>query len=141
MPVSHQQIGNSYYLRLDPGDEIISCVKRFCALKEIYAGVISGLGAVKSVNLGFFEPASKKYQQKTFEGAFEMTSLTGNISTLNEEVYLHAHATFAGADYQVFGGHLAAATVSATVELCIRKDDDQLKRTFNPKIGLNIYQF
>jgi len=141
MSVSHQRIGNFFYLRLDPGDEIIRCVKSFCAVQGIYAGVISGLGAVKSVTLGFFEPASKKYHQKTFDGAFEMTSLTGNISTLEAEGYLHAHATFAGADYQVFGGHLAAAVISATVELCIQQDDGPIKRAFNPTIGLNIYDF
>ena len=61
--------------------------------------------------------------------------------TLEAEGYLHAHATFAGADYQVFGGHLAAAVISATVELCIQQDDGPIKRAFNPTIGLNIYDF
>lgn len=141
MTASHQQIGNAFYLRLDPDDELISKVKDFCRQHDIRAGIITGLGAVKSATLGFFEPSSKQYHQKTFEGAYEMTSLIGNISTLDQEVYLHAHANFAGADYQVFGGHLAAAVVSATLELRIQKDNGQLERVFNPKIGLNIYKF
>ncbi|MFA6930202.1 MAG: PPC domain-containing DNA-binding protein [Lentisphaeria bacterium] len=141
MPITYQQINHSYFLRLDPGDEIISCVKKFCVFHKLRAGTIRGLGAVKSINLGFFEPTTKKYQQQTFEGAFEMTSLTGNISFQNEEVYLHMHATFAGSDYQVFGGHLATAVVSATVELCISKEEGQLNRVFHPQIGLNIWDF
>lgn len=141
MSISHRQIGNIFYLRLDPDHEIIASMKSFCRQYGIQAGMISGLGAVKSVTLGFFEPISKQYQQKTFEGAYEITSLIGNISTLDQEVYLHAHANFAGADYQVFGGHLAAAVVSATAEIRIQKDDGQLERAFNQQIGLNIYKF
>ena len=141
MTISHRQIGNVFYLRLDPDQKIIGSMKNFCQQHKIRAGMISGLGAVKSATIGFFEPTSKQYQQKTFEGAYEITSLIGNISTLNQEVYLHAHANFAGADYQVFGGHLAAAVVSATAEIRIQKDEGQIKRIFNQQIGLNIYKF
>ncbi len=44
----------------------------------------------------------------------EITSLVGNISQMNGEVYLHIHINLANEENKVFGGHLTSAIISAT---------------------------
>ena len=69
---------------------------------------------------------------------FEITSLTGNISQMKGQPYLHCHITLADSKYQVFGGHLEAATVSATFEGWIRTSQTKIERATDPQTGLNL---
>jgi predicted DNA-binding protein with PD1-like motif len=69
---------------------------------------------------------------------FEITSLIGNITTKEEEVYLHLHINFSNDRNNVFGGHLVRAIISATGEIFIHKINGQVEREFNEEIGLNL---
>lgn len=42
-----------------------------------------------------FKTAEKRYVSATLEEDMELTSLTGNVSSMDGEVYLHLHANFA----------------------------------------------
>ncbi len=71
----------------------------------------------------------------------EITSLMGNISTQERDVYLHLHATLAGSSHQVVGGHLNSAVISATGEIVIDVIDGNVDRKFSQEIGLNLFEF
>ncbi|MFA6724471.1 MAG: DUF296 domain-containing protein, partial [Lentisphaeria bacterium] len=88
MSLAFHQIGETYYLRLDPGAEVVDCLRQFAAAHDIAAASFSGFGAVKAVTLGFFQPDSKLYQQRKFQGTFEITSLLGNVSRLETQTYV-----------------------------------------------------
>ena len=49
----------------------------------------------------------------------EITSLVGNVSQMDGEVYLHIHVNIADENNNVFGGHLTSAVISATGEIII----------------------
>ena len=68
----------------------------------------------------------------------ELTSLSGNVSSMDGEVYLHLHANFANEQNIVRGGHLNEATVSATAEIFITQTPGIIGRYFDEKIGLNL---
>ena len=64
--MEYKQFGSQYFIRINPGQELVSTLKEFCKAKKITLATVSGIGSLKSVTLGFFNPESKKYDQKTF---------------------------------------------------------------------------
>ncbi len=134
-----KQFGQKYVFRVEKGEELIATLKNFCKENDIKLGAISGVGASDKVTLGLFKTKTKEYAPKEFTGDYELTSVLGNISRMDGEVYLHLHANIANVDCQVFGGHLSSAVISATFEGVIEKIDGEMGRKFNEEIGLNLY--
>ncbi len=128
-------------LRLEKGEEVIESIKNLCEKEDIKAGSISGFGASNHVVVGLFKVGEKKYYSNTFEEDFEITNLTGNISRMNDEVYLHIHGTFADIEGKCIGGHLNKAIISATSEIIITKINGDIDRSFSQEIGLNLIKF
>lgn len=139
--MEYKRFGNSYVLRVDKGEEILYCIKTLCEKEGIRLASISGIGAINEVQIGLFEPASKKYYSETLNGSFEIVSLSGNISKMNGEVYIHAHIAVTDREYKAYGGHLNKAVVSATAEIIITCIDGTLTRRFSDEIGLNLIDF
>ncbi|MBI9088925.1 MAG: DNA-binding protein [Desulfobacterium sp.] len=139
--MEYKAFGKTYVVRIDRGEEILSQVKQVCEAEKITLGKISGLGAVNKAVVGLFETATQEYRSTVMTGDFEITSLTGNITTMEGEVYLHVHANLAGADNSTFGGHLNEAVVSATCELILQAFEGQVNRAFDETIGLNLLDF
>lgn len=136
-----RKLDNTYVVRLNKGAEIISAIKDFCSSNNVKVGTIQGIGAINSVTFGFFNPETKQYNEKVFEGPREITSLIGNISTKNGETYLHLHMTASGEDYNTIGGHLINATISLTGEIFITPINGTVEREFCEKTGLNLLSF
>ena len=93
------------------------------------------------MEIGVFNVNTKEYNTKKFEGMFEITSLVGNVSTKDDEVYLHIHINFGDEEGLVKGGHLVKATISATSEIILRIIEGNVGRKLNPEIGLNLFDF
>lgn len=130
-----------YILRLDKGEEIVSTLKRFCQINNIKLGIVSGIGAVNKATIGLFATDTKKYHSIDLNGDHEITSLLGNISTMDGETYLHLHINLSDEEYNVKGGHLSSAIISATGEFIIESIAGKVEREFNEEIGLNLYKF
>lgn len=136
-----KKIDNKYFVRINKGTEIVSALKEICAAENITAGSVSGIGAIESATFGFFNPKTKEYKEKTFSSYMEITSLLGNVSTKDDEVYLHLHMNASGNDYKTIGGHLVNAVVSATAEIVIDVANGNIGRSFDENIGLNLWVF
>lgn len=136
-----KRFGNKVVMRIDRGEEVVETIKKFCEDQKITLGSISGLGAAGRVKVGLFDVEKKEYFSKVFEGDFEITNLTGNISTMNGETYLHLHITIADHEMRAYGGHLNEAVICATCEVVIDVIDGMVDRSFNEEVGLNTYKF
>ena len=134
-----KKTGSVTILRIDRGEEIVGMLKEFCTDQKIALGTVQGIGAVGNAAIGLFETATKQYHTTTLSGDYEITSLLGNITTMDGRPYVHLHATLSDASYHVFGGHLTSAVVSGTCELFITTIDDTLGRRFDPEVGLNVF--
>ncbi|MFC1898211.1 PPC domain-containing DNA-binding protein [Candidatus Cloacimonadota bacterium] len=133
-----KKLGSIYFVRIDKNEEILSELKKVCSQYNIKLGKISGIGAVDRATIGFFEPAVKKYHKTELTGDHEITTLTGNITTMNDEIYLHVHINLANCENKTFGGHLNEAFVSATCEIIIVEFTGEVGRFFNESSGLNL---
>ena len=133
-----KKFGNKWIVRIDKGEEVIQTIKKVCEDNKIKLGSLSGIGATDRATVGLFNTKSKQYQSRELIGDYEITNLSGNISTMNKEVYLHLHITLADKNQQALGGHLSSAIISGTGEIIIEEIEGEIERAFNEEVGLNL---
>lgn len=139
--MEYRRYDSKLLMRLDPGEEVITAMTEVCQKENIQLGIVSGIGAANKVTVGLFNPVTKEYFSTDMEKDFEITNLTGNVSQMDGKVYLHLHAPLADLDHNAYGGHLNAATISATAEIWIDIVDGAVDRQFSDKIGLNLLKY
>lgn len=137
--MEYRKFNNHYVVRIDKGEEIIAKLTELCLKEQITLGSITGLGATDNVTVGLYDTVAKKYDKNTIKEPLEITSLVGNISTMNGDPYLHIHITVGNKDNIVYGGHLNECIISATCELHITKIEGVIDRYYDSEIGLNLY--
>lgn len=136
-----RKFGSMYVVRINKGEDVIETLKKFAADNGIKLGSITGIGASNQVTLGLFDTSSKKYIPHEYKGDFEIASLTGNISTMNGETYLHVHACIADENNRTYGGHLSRAVISATGEIFINAAEGEVDRELDSDTGINLIRF
>ena len=124
-----------YALRIDRDEEIFASLRAFAIERRVRAGLVSGLGAVREAELGFF--VAGRYVRRTFTGDFEIGSLTGNFSELDGEPFPHVHIVIAGEDFVAYSGHLFRGVVSVTCEVQVVVDPGVFRRVRRPDLGFN----
>ena len=139
--MEYRKFESAYLLRLDRGEEITASLLRLAEEEGIRLAQVSGIGAVHDFTVGLFDPAVKQYFSNRFTGNFEIVSLTGNLTVMEEKPYLHLHLSAADAEGRVVGGHLNRAVISATCEMVVREIPGTVDRAFSPEIGLNLLKF
>ena len=105
--MEYQKLGDTYFVRLDRGEEGITLAQ------------VDGLGAVDEATVCVYDVPSKQFFRKTFSEPMEISNLCGTVTQMNGEVYLHIHATVCDGQLNAHGGHVNALRVSATCELTI----------------------
>lgn len=132
---------DKYIIRLNKGDEVMLAITDLCRKENIKLGSFVGIGASNKVTIGLYDTKKKIYHKKTIEEPMEITSIIGNISTFDDEVYLHVHINLCNKDLQVFGGHLNECYISATSEITLNIIDGIVEREYDEETGLNLYKF
>ncbi len=128
-----------YLISIEPSEEIVSTLVEFAQKNNILSGTVTTIGAVASVELGYYELTEKQYRWKTFKGTIEIVSATGNIALLEGKPIVHLHGVFSGTDFVAFGGHVRKAVVSAACEVVLIVHGEQLRRSFDEATGLNLW--
>ena len=77
--------------RIDKGEEILTEIEHIAKLEKIKLANINALGAVGDFTVGVFKTKEKQYDSNSFQGDYEIVSLTGTINTMNGEFYSHLH--------------------------------------------------
>ncbi len=139
--MEYRRFGNTYIVRLNRGEEVISCITKLCREENITLGSINGLGAADHAVIGLYDVEKQHFEQKELNCPLEISSIHGNISTQEGEIYLHVHINLADESLTVHGGHLKECRISATCELFIEKIEGTVERVKDPETGLNIYKF
>lgn len=130
---------NSYFIRLEKGEEIIDSLKQFCQKKKIKNASLTAIGSLKNPTLAHYRVDTKKYKEKTIEGIFEITSMIGTIAIADNQPLVHAHITLSDEEMVAYGGHLIRSVVSATVEVILTAYKSSYVKLFNKEIGLKLF--
>lgn len=138
--MDYKKFNDKYVLRLEKGEEVVESLKKFAKKEDIKLAKVSGIGAVNKATIGLFLTKEKRYFSKELTGDMEIIALNGSISTMDKEVYLHLHIALGNEDFDIRGGHLNSAEISATGELIIELLDGEVDRKLDEDLGLNLFK-
>lgn len=139
--MEYKRFDKDIVVRIDKGEEILEKIKEVAIRENIKLATVTALGATNEFTVGVFKTEEKKYYSNSFQGDFEIVSLTGSINTMNDQFYTHIHMSAGDEKGNVYGGHLNKAIVSATCEMFIHVIKGKVDRELNKDIGLNLFKF
>jgi hypothetical protein len=108
----------------------------FAGDEGVRAAEVSGIGAFESAVIGFYDLETKEYDRIPVEEETEVLSLLGNLSVTDEGPRVHAHVSLGRRDGSALGGHLFEGRCGATLEVFVREEPGELRRTPDPAAGL-----
>ena len=129
---------DKYFIRLLKDENLFEQLGIFAEKEKLSCGHLSGIGALKNCELGFYHLEQKHYDKKMFENEAELLSLDGNLSLLEGKPFFHIHTVLGGADFNCYGGHLFNADIAVTAEIYFRPFDAKIERLKDEGIGLNL---
>jgi len=130
------KLSQIYVFRVKPNKELVYSISQYCKSNRITSGVvISIIGSLQSVKLGFLKELPGKYITKDFQGPLEIVSAQGTVATYQNEFALHIHILVSDENHAT-GGHLNEAKVFSTAEVVIAQLDQQIPRRFDDYTGL-----
>ena len=120
---------NMIFVRLDDGEDFFEELTKALKEQNVQAGiVINAIGMLRNFEIGWFNTSTMQYEKEFISQPHELTSVQGNISKKDGDIFIHAHVTLAGASRAIVGGHLFKAEVCNTAEIFIKKLDINLVR-------------
>ena len=144
--MEYRRFADTYYVRLDRGDEVISSILEVCRAEHIGSAVYTGIGGCSEAQIQTFLPETGEFETRTLAGMLELVSLTGNIISGDEgELFHHTHALFSyksGDEHCVAGGHIKSTTVLYTAEIELRPVvGGVIGRQRDPETGTGFWSF
>ncbi|HSE29375.1 MAG TPA: PPC domain-containing DNA-binding protein [Candidatus Saccharimonadales bacterium] len=138
--MTYKYDGFNYVIRLNKDERLSEALKEFLQKTEVDGAWILGIGGAQEATLGFYSLKTKQYNWRTFSDLMEVTSLQGNIAVDEDgEPVFHMHGTFAGEDFNSFGGHVKDLIVGGTLEIFVHRTDDMpLSRKHDTEVGLDL---
>ena len=127
------------YMTLAKGDLINKTFEEYAESNDIGCAWINGIGALENPEIGYYSLEMKTYHHKIFSGDYELLSLLGNITLKEGKYFSHTHITFSDSNYQVHGGHLFDAKITAAGEFIMINGDKNINREMNSAIGLPLW--
>ena len=97
---------------------------------------ISAIGAVRWIQLGYWNASARVYEYREVEEQLEVLGLSGNCSNKEGEPFLHLHVILGRRDFSLLGGHLKEARVHPTLEVWVRAEAATAQRRQDEATGL-----
>lgn len=124
------------FIRLLPDEDIIENIQKACEKYQVQTAiVISGIGQLKNIKLGYFKE-KEDYAPQTFEKPHELLNLSGTIIKQDDTYLSHLHVSLGNEQKQVIGGHLLGGKINITCEIAILHSTAKVTRKISEKTGL-----
>ena len=122
--MEYRNYGETCYIRMDRGDEIIRTILDVCQKEAFRSAVYSGIGGCESAEIQTCNPETGAFDLQRIRGMLELVSLNGNVAKNQAGEYTHhTHAVFSyqeGGNHHLAAGHIKSATVLYTAEIELR---------------------
>jgi predicted DNA-binding protein with PD1-like motif len=110
--------GNRWMLRLSEGDDLHVQLAAFAEAEAVRAGaVVMGIGLLATASVGYWN--GREYATRDLSTPHELLSLGGSIAVADGRPSIHLHASLAGPDHAVVGGHLVRGKVGVLAEILV----------------------
>ena len=137
--MNYKKVNDKIFVSIDKGELVNQKLLEVSEKENLTSGWINGLGAISDIEIGYWDIEKKIYIKQKFDNHYELLSLIGNVSLVNDKPFIHTHISFSDTKFKVFGGHLFDAKVIAAAEFCIFISDYKLHRKLNCDIGLSLW--
>ena len=144
--MEYRKFADTYYVRLDRDDEIISSILGICKAEHLGSATFSGIGGCKEAQIQTFIPETREFETQELSGMLELVSLMGNVVSDDDgELCHHTHAAFSykdGNEHRMAAGHIKSITVLYTAEIELRPVVGGLiGKKFDPETGTGFWSF
>ncbi|MFH1851565.1 MAG: PPC domain-containing DNA-binding protein [Candidatus Neomarinimicrobiota bacterium] len=139
--MQYRKAGDRYFVYIRKNEPVLETLTEFCIAHNIDNGQLSGIGALKDIEIGAFDPDTKQYTRKLYAGNYELIACQGNITLLDGKPFIHAHVSLGDHGFNLVGGHLFAGQVAVVGEFIIIPLAGDAHREFDPEIGLSTWHF
>ena len=144
--MEYRKYGDTVYVRMDKGDEIVGGILDICKTERIASAVFSGIGGCSEAQIQTFIPGTGAFETRTVRGMLELVSLDGNVVSDDGGLFSHTHALFTYKDSEgnhcVAGGHIRSITVLYTAEIELRPVcGGTIGRRHDPVTGTGFWHF
>ena len=122
--MEYRKYGETYYIRMDKGDEVIGGILEMCQKENVRSAVYNGIGGCSEAEIQTFIPSTGSFETQKLTGMLELISMNGNIvSDEGGALYHHTHAVFSyksDGQHRMAAGHMKSITVLYTAEIELR---------------------
>ncbi len=136
--MQYRKYGDTYAVRMDLNEEIVQSLKALCEKEDIRLAQVDAIGAANRAVIGVYDIGKQAYHKEELTGFMEITSLSGSVTRMNGEAYLHLHGTLADQNHVLHGGHVIDMTVGATCEMFVRALPGEVSRARDQALGINL---
>ena len=134
--MNHINNDSKIILRIDKGEYVNKTILEVANFYKLKFGWINGMGAIMDPELGYYDLENKEYIKKKIAGEFELTSLVGNITLKDNNLFVHSHITFSDINFNAYGGHLFDCKIAVAGEFVISKSPMKIDRRYDEEVGL-----
>jgi hypothetical protein len=125
----------TFVIVFERGETVMGPLLESLRAESVSAARLTGIGALESVTLDYFDWNTKQYEQHRVDGQVELLSLAGDVALNEGQPQVHAHVVGCR-DTSVRGGHLIDAVVRPTLELTVEDVPAQLRKRHDAQSGL-----
>lgn len=94
---------------------------------------------MKRARIGFYDQGNHKYFEIVLPEPHEIASCTGNISTKEDKIFVHAHSILADRNGITTAGHLLEGQVFAAEIHLLELLGKNVVRKYDPVTGLYLW--
>ena len=129
-----------FLIRLEIGESVNDSIGRFCRAQKIKNAWFACIGSIRNPQLYHYGADTKEYTKSTLKGAFEVTSLIGNVALFEGELLVHSHVNLSDQSMRAFGGHLIEAKVAAMLEIFLDDLGADIAKSEDAATGLKVFR-
>ncbi|MBI4138102.1 MAG: DNA-binding protein [Candidatus Wildermuthbacteria bacterium] len=129
---------DTHIIVCERGEDALRELKQFCAEQKIAAGWFQMIGAAGEVEFAWYNLETKEFEWAILKEDVEIASLSGNVSTLDNDIVLHCHGVFSNRKMAVKAGHVRRLVVSGACEIILREFSGKMNRVYDENTGLNL---
>lgn len=105
---------------------------------DVRTGAVAGIGALEQAEIGFYDLAAREYRRSIVPEIVELVSFLGNVSWVDGEPFVHAHAVLGRPDFSLLGGHFFDGIVAITGEFSVWPGAETVTRAYDAETGLKL---
>ena len=113
--------GRIFLFRLSPGQDLLARVSECCTAAGAGPALFTAAGSLSRAVIGVFDTRQRVYVTETFDGPFELVSLSGAYAPEGSLADVSAHAVLVDLSGRTTGGRVFEGTLADHGELRVRE--------------------